>query len=126
MIALKRKAFSMKEELNFKLYKNNSLIISKNNVAYFKNFDKILFGIDKSKFFLILKENNIILEKEDEESIFHIELGSENNCNITLKNENVTFDIKIEKQSLKIYQKKVILEYLLETDDENTKIEIDL
>ncbi|MBR1417132.1 MAG: hypothetical protein IJ572_04870 [Bacilli bacterium] len=107
--------------MDFKLYKNNNLKIFKNNIAYFKKHDKILFVADNEHFSISIKNNYLDLEKENDDSIFKLSL---NNSSIKLKKHNITFNILIEDISIKINGNKYIINYKLESDEELTTIEI--
>lgn len=111
----------IRNTLNFKLLKNNIINIEKNNVAYLKKVDKILFEMDESKYELSISNNNMYFIKESTDSIIKI---SNNSSIIYLKEHNVTFDINVEYLKYKIIDNKYIIEYKLESDAENTKIEI--
>lgn len=110
--------------LDFKLYKNNNLKIFKNNIAYLKNFDKILFELDKNSYSISNKENIITFIKEDAESIFKLELGSIDNCSLLLKELKQEFPIKVEKKDYIIDEKKIKINYKIESDEEETTLEI--
>lgn len=112
--------------LNIKLLKNNNVKLEKNNVAYSDYFDKILFEIDKTSFYFLPKEKEIIFHKEDAESIFDILIGNQSNCQLTLKEYNKTFIINIIKSSYKKINNKHIINYQLESDEEDTTIEINI
>ena len=107
------------KNLDFKLYKNESLKICKNNIAYLQNNDKILFEVDGNKFEIDLK--NFSLKKEDGDSIFHID---NNTSSLLIKEINQLFDIKIDNININKDDNKYIIKYKLESDDELTSIEI--
>ena len=109
--------------LNFKLYKENNLKIMQNNIAYLEKFDKILFELDGSKFQVILKDNYFELIKEDLESIFTL---NNDKSNLLIKENNMSLDIKLEKLCISNINNKYIIEYKLESDEDLTKIEIEL
>lgn len=108
--------------LNLKLFKNNDISISKNNVAYSKKFDKILFEIEGNKYSLILNDD-IEFIKEDNETLFYL---SKKECYVTLKNENLSFDINIEKISHDSNNNIHSIKYKLESDNDETTLEIEL
>ena len=103
------------------MLKNNKESILKNNVAYSKNFDKILFEIEESKYSLAITDL-IEFIKEDKETLFYL---SNNKCYLKLKNENISFDIQIEKIAIIKDNNKCILKYKLESDEEETTLEIE-
>ena len=107
-----------------KLYKNNNLIIDKNNIAYSNNFDKILFEIDEDSYYITNNDNLFILNKDTNDYIFNLEISNDNKCDITLKKENAIFPIMVEEAMINKEDNKITIYYQLETDDESTTIEI--
>ena len=117
---------SIENTLTFKLFKNNNLKNIQNNVAYSKNFDKIVFELDSNVFNLTLNTDFIDFLKEDESSIFY--LSTKDNLitsYVLLKEVNARFDIDVEFYSIDYKNNKYILEYKLQTDDDKTRLEIE-
>lgn len=112
--------------LNLKMFKNNNQIIDKNNVAYSKKFDKILFESDDNKYELECKSNDYILTKENDESIINIIFKDNPKCSIYLKEYNLNLDVIVEYYKVLTNDNKYTFIYQLETDDEATTIEIEL
>ena len=113
----------IKNKLNMKLYKNNNLVLDKNNIDYLNKFDKILFEIDNYPHYLINNEDKIVFQRETEDYLFYLELTNDNKCHITLKKEQLTFPINVEDASINKDNNKLIINYQLESDDEITTIE---
>ena len=109
--------------LDFTLYKQDNVEIIENGVAYFKKIDKILFEVAQSTFELKVDKDNIELKKETSEYIFILN-SNNNTALITLKQENISFDILIEYINISINDNKYTIEYKLESDEQKTKIEI--
>lgn len=109
-----------------KLYKNNNLILNKNNIDYSNKFDKIVFEIDKYSHYLIINNKGIVFSRETEDYLFYLEIKDDNKCNITLKKEQVTFPINVEEAKINRQDNKIIINYQLESDDELTTIEFNL
>ena len=116
----------IKPSLNIRLLKSNNIQLEKNNVAYSDDFDKILFEIDKTSFYFSKKDNQVIFHKEDDESTFDLILGNKTDCQILLKEYNKTFYINVLKSSYKNVNNTHIINYQLESDEEETTIEINL
>lgn len=116
----------IKSSLNIRLLKQGNLKLEKNNVAYSNYFDKILFEIDKSSFSFSENDNNVIFHKEDEESSFDLFIGNQVDCQLLLKEYNQTFNIKVLKSSYKKINNMHIINYQLESDEEETTIEINI
>ena len=115
----------IKNLLDFTLYKQDNIELLKNSVAYFKKIDKILFEVDESNFELKLDESNIYLKKESSEYIFILDSNKEHAL-LTLKQENISFDILIEYINIEIEDNLYSIKYKLESDEDETKIEIKL
>ena len=111
--------------LDFTLYKQDNIQLLENSVAYFKKIDKILFKVDESSFEIKLDESNVYLKKETSEYIFILDSKKEHAL-LTLKKENISFDILIEYININNKDNIYTIEYKLESDEENTKIEIKL
>ena len=105
--------------LDFKLYKNKIIKIFKNNVAYLKNNDKILFEVDENKFCFSFEKSYFI--KEDKDTIFYIDKDA---ASIDLKKYNKQFYINVEQFSINMNNNKYIINYKIESDEELTNIEI--
>ncbi len=114
---------SIKNLLDFTLYKQDNVQLLKNSVAYFKKIDKILFEVDESAFELKVDNNDIYLKKETSEYIFILD-SNQDNAILTLKQENISFDILIEYINIDIKDNMYTIEYKLESDEDSTKIEI--
>jgi hypothetical protein len=126
MFGIKKELIIITTTLNLKLLKNNNLKISKNNIAYSTDFDKIVFEIDGTFYYLINNKNNLQFHKEDKEYIFDIQIGLENRAKLNLKEANTSFDIEVINGQYKVSDNNIIIEYLLSTDEEQTRIEIEL
>ena len=111
--------------LNFKVFKNNKLIIDKNNIAYSKKFDKILFESDNNKYQLEIN-NSYYLTKENSESLINIIFKDKPKCSIYLKEYNLSLAVIVEDYKVLKEDNKYTFIYQLETDDEQTTIEIEL
>ena len=113
----------IKNKLDMKLYKNNILVLDKNNIDYSNKFDKILFEIDNDSYYLINNEKEVVFSRETKDYLFELNIGKDNTCNLTLKSENAIFPIKVEDATINKENNKVLINYQLETDDEVTTIE---
>ena len=113
-------------KLNMKLFKNEELVLNKNNIDYSKEFDKILFEIDEEKYSLNNNNNEIIFTKENEDYLFLLELKDNNSCSITLKKENATLLINVEDAYIEKKDNIIIIKYQLESDDKTTTIELNI
>ena len=112
--------------LNFRLLKDNIVKIDENNIAYYKKFDKIVFEIAKEKYYFKCDDKSLEFQKDNDESIFNINIGKSKRSSICLKENNLLFPIKIIYSNIITNNNKYIIEYLLESDDTKTKIEIEL
>lgn len=108
-------------KLDFKLYKNNNLKINKNSIAYSKKNDKILFELDNEVFKIMIGKDQFELEKENNDNIFKL---ANNEASIYLKHDDLLLPVIVEDFNLKKENNYYIINYQLETDDEQTTIEI--
>ena len=108
-------------KLDFKLYKNNNLKINKNSIAYSKKNDRILFELDNDVFKILMNDESFELEKENEENIFKL---SNDDASIYLKEHDLLLPVIVEDFYINKDDNKYIINYQLETDDEQTTIEI--
>ena len=111
------------KELNIKLLKNNNEVLN-SNVFYNKNDNIIDFVLDDMNCILIPEDNKITFKKENKDYIFKLILGDINSSEIFLKEQNASFDIKVEDGSFSIIDNKIVLNYQLETDYNTSIIEI--
>ena len=95
------------------LFKENLLGKLENNILKYENeTDSFLIDIDKKRF-----------SKENLESILEI---TESNSYITLKEIDKTFEIDLKKCNFLKVKDKIVIEYLLESQEKPIKIEIEM
>ncbi len=109
----------MKKIITFNLYKENRRINQYKDIkclytnkTYTLLLDDVKTSINQD---LLIRENNefkFTLNIKDKTAFY------------LLKEKNMTFSIKVEKITSKFDKSNLILEYKLESDEENTKIEI--
>ena len=100
------------KKINFKLIKDNKIIINEKNINCIILKDKILFTIDGIKY---TYENNIFI-KETKEEIIKLDFNNEL-CTITLKEYNNSLNIKIYKKNIENNNKSIKIEYKIETEE---------
>ena len=110
--------------LDLKLYKNDNLKIFKNNIAYLQNFDKIVFVVEEEKFVIEKKDDNLQFIKENKDSKFLLTIGKNNESIILLKEPYLEYKVKVEQCNYEYKDKKIIIEYKLESDEDKTLVEI--
>lgn len=103
------------------MYKNNILKINKNDIAYSKKSDKILFELDKDLFTIFIKKDEFEIIKENSDSIFSI---NNKKSSLYLKSQDLLLPIKIIFSNIITNIDKYTINYQIETDDEPTSIEI--
>lgn len=111
--------------LSFKLNKNNSNIIAKNNIAYSKIFDKILFEIDEFKYYLLINKQYIEFHRENNDYYFNLKIGKANTCELYLKKEKLSLPIDIEYISNERIKDGIIIKYRLATEDDINEVVIE-
>ena len=126
MFWIKKELIIITTTLNLTLLKNNNVKLIKNNIAYSNYFDKILFEIDGTSYYLIIKDNNLIFHKEDNEYIFDLNINESSSASLTLKELNQSFDIDVLNAKFINDNNKKIIEYFLSSDETPTRIEITL
>ena len=95
------------------LFKENLLGNLENNILKYENeSDSFLIDINKKRF-----------SKENLESILEI---TESNSFITLKEIDKTFEIDLKKCNFLKVKDKIVIEYLLESQEKPIKIEIEM
>lgn len=110
----------MKKVITLKLYKDNKLeneyqnIKTLYNKSYIFVIDNIKTTIDENKF---VRENN--------EFKFYLDIKNKQ-ATYLLKEQNLLFDIKVEKISYKNENDIIILEYRISSDESNIKINIEV
>ena len=109
------------KKLDFKLYKNDNLKINKNFIDYSKKNDRIIFELDNDVLKFLINNNQFEFEKENDDNIFKV---SNNNASLYLKENDLLLPITVEDYYISIEDNKYIIKYQLETDDEQTTIEI--
>ncbi len=109
--------------LDLKLYKEEELVINESNVEYQREDNTILFELEGMQHRIDMQ--NKILERYNNE--FHFTLDFEkNHCTYELKSHQATFDIIVDDAFYEHLLDHLELSYAIETDDQKTKIEIDL
>ena len=84
------------KKINFKLKKDNKIIINENNINCITINNKILFTIDGIKY----TYNNNIFIKETREEIINMDFNKEL-CTITLKEYNNSLNLKMNIINIK-------------------------
>ena len=104
-------------KLNFKLIKDNEIIIEENNINCIINENKTQFIIDGIKYTF---ENNIFTRStKDELIIFDFEKEL---CKITLKEYNNSINLKLEEINIEKNNKIITIKYKIETEEEVNNI----
>lgn len=111
----------MKKSINIILYEKNKIIKKYNNIKAIYEEDKIIFNIDNIKNTLTsahyIRENN--------EYLFDLNINKKE-CILTLKEHNITYDIKVTKAEYTTSDKNITLEYKIESNEEVLKIDINI
>ena len=115
----------MSGKLNLKLYGNNDIIFSAENISYTLDNYELKFAIKEEKYSIKISLNNNIFIKENDESIFTLDISNKE-CNYLLKEINKSFDINV-LDSLFIEENNIIkITYELESNEQKNIIEIEL
>jgi len=109
-------------QLNFKLYKEDNLVLEENNISYEKEEDRIIFQIQEMNHIIDLHQKT--LERFNEEFHFYLNFAKEE-CTYELKSHQAIFDIAVDQSFFEIKEKGLEIMYAIETDDYKNKILID-
>lgn len=105
------------KKLDFKLIKNNNVIINENNINCIENRNKVFFYIEGIKY----SYDNNIFTKETKEEIISFNFNT-SECKITLKENNLSLILNINILEIKT-EEEINIKYNIETE-ENTTNEI--
>lgn len=97
--------------INFKLEKNEEIVIKKNNINCIDQPNKITFVIDGIKY--SYDNNNFI--KETKEEIILLDF-KKNICKITLKSHNISLNLNINVIKNKKIDNIISIKYKIETE----------
>ena len=100
------------KKINFKLKKDNKIIINENNINCILNNNKLNFILDGIKY----TYTNSIFIKETKEEIIELDFKREI-CKITLKEYNKSINLKINVINLINNDKITEVKYKIETED---------
>lgn len=109
-------------QLNFKLYKEDNLIIEENKLPYEQEADCINFQIEKMHHTINFKEKT--LERFNDDFHFYINFEKEK-CTYELKSHHAVFDILVDQAFFELNEQKLEIIYAIETDDYKNKILIE-
>lgn len=99
-------------KINFKLEKNNDIIIKEDNINCINQNNKITFIINDIKY---IYDNNIFT-RETKEEIISLDLIN-NNCLINLKKEKLDLNLKIQVIENKKQDNIISIKYKIETEE---------
>ena len=107
-------------------------IVNKNDETTFSNIKcKIDKKLKKYEFFLdnirncIYITDRLVYTRESDEYKFNLEISDNSKCNILLKEENLSFDIKVLSSSYCEKEDVIDFTYKLETDEIEHKIKLE-
>ena len=100
------------KKINFKLEKNNEIIINKQNINSIERDNQISFIIDRIKY----SYNNTKFIRETKEEIIELDLIKEN-CLITLKEQNLNLNLNIKCLENKKVDNIIYIKYTIETEE---------
>jgi len=109
--------------LNFKLYKEDKMVMNEKEIEYKKEGDTIIFSLEHMEHQINLLEKT--LERYNNEFHFYLNFLNES-CTYELKSHQATFDIIVETAIFEVYENQIELTYAIETDDKKTKIIIEM
>ena len=110
----------MSKELLMSTYERDTLLYKETLLGILKN-NYLSYADEQNTFLIDLKSQNF--RKENLESILEI---TSQKALITLKEINKTFELNLKKYIFQIKNNKIIIEYLLESNENPIKIEIEM
>jgi len=105
------------KKINFKLTKNNNVIINEKNLNSIDNNNKLSFVIEGIKY----SYQNNIFTKETKEDLIELDFNKEL-CKITLKEYNNFINLKLDVINIIDNDKITKVEYKIETEEEVVNI----
>ncbi len=105
--------------VDVQLYKGPTLIKESKNLKAIHNKEtnciSFMFeGLNK----VILEEEKLMFQRSNEEYEFTLHIKEESECNFKLIEQDVTFDIIVDTASYKREENKLIINYKIETNDD--------
>lgn len=110
--------------LSFKLSKNNNEVLKLDDINYDIKKNNIIFCYDNINYKIRVSNINAFLVRENDEFKFVLDIMN-NKCFYKLKETNTLLEIKVLNSKSLINGNNFIIEYKLETEEEQNKIEID-
>lgn len=110
--------------LNFKLSKNNKEILKLDAINYNIKKNDITFNNDNINYKVRISNFDAFFVRENDEFKFVLDIMN-NKCFYKLKETDTLLEIKVLNSSSIIKGDNFIIEYELETEEEQNKIEID-
>lgn len=105
------------KKINFKLTKNNNVIINEKNLNSIDNNNKLSFVIEGIKY----SYQNNIFTKETKKDLIELDFNKEL-CKITLKEYNNFINLKLDVINIIDNDKITKVEYKIETEEEVVNI----
>lgn len=106
--------------INIRLYKGNNIEYEQNKIKAIFNEENVSFIVDDIK--TIINKDNFIRENDDYKFIIDI---NKKESLYTLKKQNMSFDIDVEKVSFEKKKENIIFTYKISTEDEEFKLIIE-
>ena len=111
----------MKILLDVKLEKGRQTVLEKHKIIGEKNNNNLVFKIDNMNHHIDLKQE--IFKRINEEYEFFLDIKNKK-CYLKLKKENYKLDIIVEQASFEYINNSCIINYFIETDDQNMLFKI--
>lgn len=111
----------MKKIITLNLFKERRLEQQYKNIKALEKENTLIFIIDGIKTSL----NESLFVRETDEYKFSLNINDKK-CLYTLKEQNMSFDIEVEKVVYKKEKDNIILEYKISSDEEKFKIVINV
>ncbi len=111
----------MEISLNVKFFKGDRLVFTKKVHANYD--DKIItFWLDEMLNKIDIEKQLFMRENDDYK--FFLDFFNKS-CILTLKKENYSLDIMVDRCDFKVLNQKIVIDYLIDTDDSNIGLELE-
>ena len=109
--------------IDLTLYANDKKIKENKNIKmHYNKKDKALSFMDDVLTKINIEEDELIFKRICDEYEFCLKIKEENECYFTLKNEEKTFAISVDKAVFSIDENGIIINYKIKTDEEEKKV----
>lgn len=112
-------------QLNFRLYQNENIVLSHQNISYKIENNYLVFNIEDTKYQVLLTPENFIFHKKNNESKFSIDYAR-NEYLLELNNPKYSFAINCLYHQYEYLENRIEFTYRIESNPEINKIILEI